>query len=235
MATDIQVSVSILCAKFLHLGEEIKKCEDAGVDMLHIDVMDGHFVPNISIGPIIVDAIRPVTKLPIDVHLMIENPGMYIDRFVDAGADSISLHAECYGLLKDGCKEFGQFPKEVDSVDTAKAREDIYRIKEKGKKVFMVLNPGSPMCLGTLLDDIDGVLIMSVNPGFAKQKFMPMVLPKIQELRDIFAGDIAVDGGINELTAPEAVKAGANILATASYFFGSDKPKELIKELKKLK
>jgi ribulose-phosphate 3-epimerase len=231
---DIKVSASILCADFTRLGEQIKLCEDAGVDMIHVDVMDGHFVPNITIGPMIVHAIRPLTTLPIEAHLMIEHPGRLIDAFLEAGTDMISLHAECYGPRKAFCREFDQYPKEAESVDRDRVKVDIDRIKQKGKKVFMVLNPGTPVCLGGVLRDIDGVLIMSVNPGFARQKFMPSVLPKIQQLRAQFAGDIAVDGGINELTAPEAVKAGASILATASYFFNASKPKDVVKFLKGL-
>ena len=234
MSKKIQVSASILCADFTRLGDEVKRCEDAGVDMLHVDVMDGHFVPNITVGAMIVEAIRPLTRLPIEAHLMIENPWVYIDSFAEAGSDIISVHAECYGPRRSACRGFGQYPKEVDSVDADKAREDIRRIKEKGKKAFMVLNPGTPLCINYLLDDLDGVLVMSVNPGFAKQKFMPVAIPKIQELRQKFQGDIAVDGGINEVTAREAVKAGANILATASYFFGSENPKETIRYLKRL-
>jgi ribulose-phosphate 3-epimerase len=234
MSKKIQVSASILCADFTRLADEIKKCEDAGVDMLHVDVMDGHFVPNITVGPIIVEAIRPLTSLLIEAHLMIEHPGMYIDSFAGAGSDIISVHAECYGQLRSACRGFGQYPKEVDSIDVDKARGDILRIKGKGKKAFMVLNPGTPVCIHHLFDDLDGVLVMSVNPGFAGQKFMPVAITKIQELRQKFKGDIAVDGGINDLTAPEAVKAGANILATASYFFGSGRPKEIIRSLKGL-
>jgi len=222
MSRNIKVAASILCADFTKLGDEIKKCEDAGVDMLHVDVMDGHFVPNISIGQVIVEAIRPITKLTIETHLMIENPGMYIDDFAKAGADIISLQAECYGQLKKDCRELGQYPKEIESIDEKKAREDIIAIKSKGKRVFMAVNPGTPLCMGSLLDDLDGILMMSVNPGFAKQKFMPVAIPKIMELRS------------DETTAPEAVKAGANILATASYFFGSKKPKDVVKYLKGL-
>ena len=235
MSKEIKVSASILCADFTKLGEEIKLCEDAGVDMLHIDVMDGHFVPNITIGPALIKAIRPLTKLPVEAHLMIENPSVYINDFIEAGADVIALHCECYGPLKEGCREFGQFPKEVESVDAEKARTDIRKIKAGGKKAFMVVNPGTPLCLSSLYGDLDGVLVMSVNPGFAKQKFMPSVLPKIQVLSTEFERDIAIDGGINEVTAPEAVKAGANILATASYFFSSQKPREAVKFLKGLK
>ncbi len=235
MEKDIKVSASILCADFTKLGDEVRKCEDAGVDMLHIDVMDGHFVPNITIGKIIVEAIRPISKLPIETHLMIENPWRYIDDFINAGSDVISLHAECYGPRREGCREADQYPKEVDTIDVEKARADVLKIKSKEKKAFMVLNPGTPLCLGGLLDDLDGVLIMSVNPGFAKQKFMPEVLPKITELLKGFEGDIAIDGGINRSTAPQAVKTGANILATASYFFGAEDPKEAVQYLKSLK
>lgn len=234
MGKDIKVSASILCADFSHLGEDIRRCEDAAVDIFHVDVMDGHFVPNITVGPLIIEAIRPLTKLPVDAHLMIENPWIYIDDFIKAGADIISLHAECYGPRRPACREFGQYPKEVDAIDVSKVRVDVQRIHAAGRRAFMVLNPGTPPCLGDLLKDLDGVLVMSVNPGFAKQKFMPSVLPKIQQLRRSFSGDIAVDGGINKETAPEAVKAGANILATASYFFNSDKPKDLVRSLKAL-
>lgn len=234
MPNPIQINASILCADFTKLGDEIKRCEDAGVDMLHIDVMDGHFVPNITVGQVIVQTVRSVTKLPIEAHLMIEHPGMYIDSFADAGADIISIQAECYGQLKPQCRGLGQFPKEVDSIDAARARKDILRIKEKGKRAFMVLNPGTPLCVDALLNDLDGVMIMSVNPGFARQKFMPAAIPRIVDLRRRFRGDIEVDGGINEVTAPEAVKAGANILATASYLFGAPRPRDVVYFLKGL-
>ena len=230
----LKVSVSILSADFSKLGDEIKKCEDAGADMIHVDVMDGHFVPNISIGQVIVESVRSVTKLPIDTHLMIENPWEYIDSFIEKGSDYISVHAECYGRRRSDCRSFGQWPKEIDELDVEKAKQDILRIQNKDAKAFMVLNPGTPMCLDPVLDDLDGVLMMSVNPGFSKQKFIPSVLPKIEELRSKFNKDISIDGGIKENTAPEAVKAGVNILATASYFFGSEKPKDVIKYLKSL-
>jgi len=232
---EIQVSASILCADFTKLGDEIRKCEDAGVDMIHVDVMDGHFVPNITIGPVIIEAIRPMTKLPIEAHLMIENPGRYIGDFMDAGADIISIHAECYGERREHCRQEDQYPKEVDTIDAKKALKDIKLIQDKGKKAFMVLNPGTPVCLDSLLGDLDGILIMSVNPGFAKQKFISDVLTKVVELRKTYAGNISIDGGVNESTAPAAVQAGVNILATASYFFGSKEPKRSVEYLKSLK
>ena len=234
MKKEIKVAASILCADFKKLGDEIKRAEDAGADLLHVDVMDGHFVPNISIGQIIVETIRPITKLPIEAHLMIEHPGMYIDSFIDAGADIVSIQAECYGQRRVNCRGVGQFPKEVDSIDIDLARKDILKIQQKGKKAFMVINPGTPLCFMPLLNNIDGVLIMSVNPGFAKQKFMSAVLSKVEELKKTFRGDISIDGGVNAETAPLAVKAGVDMLVTASYFFGSKDLKEIVRYLKSL-
>lgn len=231
----IKVSASILCADFTKLGEEIKECEKAGVDIIHVDVMDGHFVPNISIGAVILDAIRPLTKLPIDAHLMIEHPGSYLDQFMDAGADIISIHAECYGELKKDCRGAGQFPKEVETIDLERARKDINRIKQRGKKVFMAVNPGTPFSFNDLLGDLDGVLIMSVNPGYAKQKFMSAVLPKVKELRNRFLKDITIDGGINQETASQALDEGANILVTASYLFNSSDLIQAVRSLKDYK
>jgi len=233
MNNKIKVAASILCADFTRLGDEIKKCEDAGVDQLHVDVMDGNFVPNISIGQVILEAIRPITKLPIETHLMIEHPGYYVEEFCDLGADIVSIHIECYGKRKTGAKTL-EFPKEVDSFDLDAARQDIRKIKNKGKKAHLVINPRSPLCLGEIIKDIDGVLIMSVNPGFAKQKFNPVALPKIESLRKVFGGDIAIDGGVNDKTAPDCVKAGANVLATASYFFGAANPRAAVQFLKQL-
>ena len=234
MTKDLKISASILCADFTKLGEEIKKCEDAGVDMFHVDVMDGHFVPNITIGPMLVEVIRSVTKLPIEAHLMIEHPTDFIDSFLKAGADIISIQAECYGALRPACREYGQYPKEVDAIFTDRVRADIKKIHDHRKKIFMVINPGTPLCIQSLYNEIDGVLMMSVNPGFAKQKFITAILPKIQELSKKFNGDIAIDGGVNAETAPDAVKAGAHVLITASYFYGAPDQKRAVESLKSL-
>lgn len=231
----IQVSASILSADFGKLADAIAMSERAGIDRLHIDVMDGHFVPNITIGPVVVRAVRQYTKLPLAAHLMIDHPSDYIDDFVDAGADIIGVHAECYGERRASCREYGQYPKEVDMIDVAMARRDIQRIKDRGRQACFVVNPGTPVsCLDRILADVDSVLIMSVNPGFSGQKFIPDAVAKIQELRKKFAGDIAVDGGVNEMTAPGVVGAGANVLVTASYFFSSKDPVSAVRSLKKL-
>ncbi|MBF0532395.1 MAG: ribulose-phosphate 3-epimerase [Candidatus Omnitrophica bacterium] len=231
----IQVSASILSADFSRLGEEIKRCEAAGADRFHVDVMDGHFVPVITMGPLIVAAIRSLTALPIDAHLMVEHPGMHLEQFIAAGADSIYLHAECYGVLRPACRGLGQFPKEVDRIDAAQILSDIAKIQKAGKKAFVTLNPGTPLCLEDILRAIDGVLIMSVNPGFAGQAFKPEAVEKIRQLRKIYSGDIAIDGGINAKTAPPVVAAGANILAAASYLFAPPDMRPVIDCLRQLK
>jgi len=234
MSKLIKVAASILCADFTKLGDEIKKCEDAGVDLIHVDVMDGHFVPNITIGQVMVEAIRPITQLPIEVHLMIEHPSDYVESFADSGSDIISVHVECYGERREASQKYGQYPKEIDELDTERITEDLQKIRKKGKQAFAVINPGTPLCIQSILDELDGVLIMSVNPGFAKQKFIDEVLEKVEQLRENFEGDIAIDGGVNQETAPKAVKAGVNVLATASYFFGSKDPTAVVKYLKDL-
>jgi len=234
MLHHIKVNASVLSADFSKLGEAVKMSEDAGAEMIHVDVMDGHFVPNITIGPIIVAAIRRVTKLPIEAHLMIENPGIYIDDFINAGTDIISLQVECYGERTEESKAFGKFPKVLKTFNGQAALVDIAKIKSAGRRVFLVVNPDTPLCFDEILSKIDGVLIMSVNPGFANQKFMPIALEKIRTLRTRFKGDIEVDGGVNAQTAPQVVKAGANLLVSASYFFGSPNPKDVVKFLKSL-
>lgn len=229
---EVKVSVSILAADFARLGEDIKKAEEAGCQMVHIDVMDGQLAPNITIGPCIIKAIRPLTKLEIDAHLMIDNPWLYIDDYIDAGSDYITLHVEAYGLEKPDVEKIKTLPRTVDKIDMEKLRGDLKKIKSRGRKAAVAINPGSSLCIKELLDEIDMVLIMSVNPGFSGQKFMPEVLGKVKELRGIFEGDIGIDGGINDKTAPLALKAGANILATASYFYKAKDPKAAVASLR---
>jgi ribulose-phosphate 3-epimerase len=203
VAQNIKISPSILSADFSILGDEIKSLEQAGADLIHIDVMDGHFVPNITMGPPIIKMVRKCTKLPFDVHLMISPVEKYIKAFADAGSDIITIHPEATDNLK----------RAVSS------------IKSLGKKAGVSLNPKTPIsALMDVINDIDLILIMSVNPGFAGQSFMGEVLPKVTELRKIINDkklkiDIEIDGGINFETAPLAAKAGANILVSGTTIF----------------
>ncbi|CAO6129975.1 Rpe Pentose-5-phosphate-3-epimerase [Candidatus Pelagibacterales bacterium] len=203
MAQNIKISPSILSADFSILGDEIKNLEQAGADLIHIDVMDGHFVPNITMGPPIIKMIRKCTKLPFDVHLMISPVEKYIKAFADAGSDIITIHPEATDNLKRA----------------------VSTIKSLGKKAGVSLNPKTPInALMDVINDIDLILIMSVNPGFAGQSFMGEVLPKVTELRKMINDkklkiDIEIDGGINFETAPLAVKAGANILVSGTTIF----------------
>jgi len=209
----IKVAPSILSADFSCLAEEIEKLRLAGADMLHIDVMDGHFVPNISIGPIVVKDIRRTSRLPLDTHLMVENPLRYIDAFVTAGSNMITLH--------------------IETVSCSQLKVQYQRLKKQGIQLGVSLNPATPLIqLKDTLGFIDFVLVMSVNPGFGGQKFIPAVLPKIRKLRSIFKGDIAVDGGINDKTAREVVKAGANVLAAGSYIFKAKNYRQAIRRLR---
>ena len=203
MAQNIKISPSILSADFSILGDEIKSLEKAGADLIHVDVMDGHFVPNITMGPPIIKMVRKCTKLPFDVHLMISPVEKYIKAFAEAGADIITIHPEATDNLKRA----------------------VSAIKSLGKKAGVSLNPKTPIsALMDVINDIDLILVMSVNPGFAGQSFMGEVLPKVTELRKMINDkklkiDIEIDGGINFETAPLAVKAGANILVSGTTIF----------------
>jgi len=202
----IQISPSILSADFSQLGNEIKRLEEGGADMIHVDVMDGHFVPNLTIGPPVIKALRNHCSLKFDVHLMIAPVHKYIDAYADAGADIITIHPEA----------------------TEDLEKSILRIKELKKKVGVSLNPETKIDLIlNHLDKIDLVLIMSVNPGFGGQKFMPEVLSKIKELKKIQSEknidfDIEIDGGINFENYKLAIEAGANILVSGTTIFKSN-------------
>ncbi|WP_413301367.1 ribulose-phosphate 3-epimerase [Bacillus sp. 1P10SD] len=196
----VKIAPSILSADFSKLGEEVLAVEKGGADYIHIDVMDGHFVPNITIGPLIVEAIRPVTKLPLDVHLMIQNPDPYIEAFAKAGADYITVHVEA-------CRHL---------------HRTIQSIKSFGIKAGVVLNPATPVeTIQHIISDIDMVLLMSVNPGFGGQRFIPEVLPKIKKVKALSEQkgvdiEIEIDGGVNPETAKDCIEAGATVLVAGS-------------------
>lgn len=202
----VKIAPSILSADFSRLAEEIKEVEVAGADWIHVDVMDGHFVPNITIGPLVVDAIRPHTSLPLDVHLMIENPDAYIPQFAKAGADILTVHQEACTHL----------------------HRTLYHIKDQGVKAAVSLNPATPISLlQHVLQDVDMILLMSVNPGFGGQKFIVETINKIQELRVLLEEknlldrvEIQIDGGINGETAQKVVAAGATCLVAGNAVFG---------------
>ncbi|MEI6438007.1 MAG: ribulose-phosphate 3-epimerase [Candidatus Omnitrophota bacterium] len=228
-----EVSASLLSADFARVADSLKLCEACGVERLHVDVMDGHFVPNITIGPVVTAAARQATKMSIEAHLMIEHPWDYIDAFIDAGADVIGLHVECYGERRAACRGYGQYPKEIDVLDVAAFKRDMARIKAHGREACAVVNPGTPIeVLDGVISEVGSVLVMSVNPGFSGQKFMPAALDKIRYVRARFNGDIGIDGGINAQTAPLAAAAGANIFITGSYFFSSPDPRAAADGLK---
>ncbi|OPL13028.1 MAG: ribulose phosphate epimerase [delta proteobacterium ML8_D] len=214
----IQIAPSILSADFGRLAEEVRSVEMAGADVIHIDVMDGHFVPNITIGPMVAKALRSVTNLPLDVHLMIEFPDRYIEAFAQAGASWITVHVEA----------------------STHIHRTINSIKALGVKAGAVLNPAtSPSTLEYLLADLDLVLVMSVNPGFGGQHFIPSSLDKIRHLRKILAVldhhvPIEVDGGVNFQTIEAVASAGADICVAGSAIFGSHDYAATIKKLKEL-
>jgi ribulose-phosphate 3-epimerase len=211
-----KLSASILSADFGRLAEQVRAAEQAGVDWIHVDVMDGHFVPNLTIGPAVTKAIRQATKLPLDVHLMISNPERYLEQFVAAGADWLGIHVEA----------------------TVHLERLIQNIKELGVKASVSLNPHTPLnCLEYVLKDVDLVLLMTVNPGFSGQKFIRGGLPKIRRLRQMIDEQklevlIQVDGGVSLDTIDEIVAAGADVLVSGSGIFNDRPLAENVRQLK---
>jgi ribulose-phosphate 3-epimerase len=215
-AGTLQIAPSLLSADFARLGDAVALAERAGADLIHFDVMDGHFVPNITIGPPVLKSLSRVARLPIDVHLMIENPDRYVEAFVDAGAASVTVHAEAAVHL----------------------HRTIHFIKSLGAKAGVALNPATPVtALDEIAGDVDYVLVMTVNPGFGGQTFIPRSESKVRRVRELLRREgstapIEVDGGIDVRTAPRIVAAGADILVAGNAVFGAPDPERAIRELR---
>lgn len=206
MRANLKIAPSILSADFARLGEQIAEAEAAGADQIHVDVMDGHFVPNITVGPLVVEAARRSTRLPLDVHLMISEPDRYLEDFARAGANALTVHIEV-------CPDIHQ---------------SLQRIRDMGLRAGVTLNPGTPVAdISQALPDVDIVLVMSVNTGFGGQSFIEESITRLQQVRAMLdhtnpQADLAVDGGINPETAPRVIKAGANVLVAGHAIFGEE-------------
>ena len=216
MTKQILVSPSLLACDFARLADEVQQVEAAGADWLHVDVMDGHFVPNLTMGPVIVEAIKKVTRLPIDVHLMLDHPEQYIKPFIDAGSNLLTVHVEAEGLRNERTLQ-----------------QVLERIKRSGAKVGLSVRPRTIAdALQPFVEQVDLVLVMTVEPGFGGQAFIPSVVPKIAQVRQWYTGDLSVDGGINAQTGRQCRDAGANILVAGTYVFRAPSYKEAIQSLR---
>lgn len=210
------VAPSLLACDFGRLTEEVQQVQEAGADWLHVDVMDGHFVPNLTIGPVIVEAIRRVSRIPLDVHLMINHPEQYVKAFVDAGAHYLTVHVEAPGLRTESLM-----------------LNTLGEIRSAGARAGLSLRPRTNAeALRPFLQALDLILVMSVEPGFGGQAFMPEMIPKVKQLRDWFAGEIAVDGGINAQTGRQMRDAGANVMVAGTYVFRSTSYTDAISSLR---
>lgn len=216
----VKVAASLMCADLTRLGDEVKKLERGGIDLFHFDVMDGHFVPNLMLGPLILQSLRDKTSLPFDAHLQITNPEKYIQRFAEVGSNIVSIHVEaCHSLHRV-----------------------IGEIKKKGMRACVALNPATSLStIEYVLTEVDMVLLMTVEPGYAGQAFIPAVVPKIKRLRELIEGkklniDIEVDGNINEKTVPQVLSAGANVLVagSSSIFRGREDLEQATRSFKKI-
>ncbi len=210
------VAPSLLACDFSRLADEVRNVEDAGADWLHVDVMDGHFVPNLTIGPVVVEAIRRSSRIPLDVHLMIDHPEQHLKAYLDAGAHYLTVHVEAPGVRSEAAL--------LKLLDT---------IRQGGAKAGLSLRPGTTAdALTPFLSSLDLILVMSVEPGFGGQVFIPEAVPKVRQLRERFAGDIAVDGGVNAQTGQLCRDAGANVLVAGTYVFRSASYRDAIQSLR---
>jgi len=211
----VQIAPSILAADFSRLGEQVATVAGAGADFIHIDVMDGHFVPNITMGPLVISAVKRVTTVPLDVHLMITNPDQYLEAFAQAGAATISVHVEA----------------------TVHLHRTLSRIRQLGARAGVAINPATPLdAIGEVFDLLDQVIVMSVNPGFGGQSFIPRSIERIADLRARLGGrpvDIEVDGGVDETNAATLIRAGASILVAGNSVFGAPDPAAATRALRR--
>ena len=212
----VLISPSLLACDFGRLAEEVRKVEEAGADWLHVDVMDGHFVPNLTIGPVVVEAIRRASHIPLDVHLMLDHPEQYLKPFIDAGAEYLTIHVEAPGLKNEGVV--------IKTLDT---------VRQLGARPGMSVRPRTTAdSLTPFLGALDLILVMTVEPGFGGQAFIPEVVPKIRQIRDRFSRHIAVDGGMNAETGRVCREAGANVLVAGTYVFRSASYRDMIQSLR---